>query len=229
MADIRVFSGGAPKDIFTQLAPKFEAKSGYTVALSYMVMTDIKDRLAANDVPDILVMPVNLLDGLQKDGTVRGQGRGVLGIIGLGVVARVGAPKLDISTPDKLRAALHAAKTIVHATPGATPSGSHSDMLMKKLGINADKVLHKPGLAGGVQLVADGTADLGIYPASEIVGIAGTQVVGRLPAELQLSIVYGAAVTAKSAAPDAAASFIAFVTDLANRPVWAARGFDPPP
>jgi ABC-type molybdate transport system substrate-binding protein len=49
-----------------------------------------------------------------------------------------------------------------------------------------------------------------------------------LPAEIQLTTIYGAAVTTAAAAPKAAAAFIAFVSDPKNRAVWAHAGFDPP-
>ena len=43
--------------------------------------------------------------------------------------------------------------------------------VMEQLGIAeavAKKIVHKPALEGGVQLVAEGQADIGIYPASEV-------------------------------------------------------------
>jgi Bacterial extracellular solute-binding protein len=68
----------------------------------------------------------------------------------------------------------------------------------------ANKVILKPALNGGVQLVAAGQAEIGIYPASEVTGVKGLTIVGPLPAEINLEFVYGAAVTTDSAAPDAA-------------------------
>ena len=69
-----------------------------------------------------------------------------------------------------------AARSVVHATPGKTPSGTHMGKVMEQLGI-ADamekKVIHRPALEGGVQLVAEGQAEIGIYPASEVANIKG--------------------------------------------------------
>jgi molybdate transport system substrate-binding protein len=102
--------------------------------------------------------------------------------------------------------------------------------VMEQLGIAdamAKKVILKPAL-GGVQLVAAGQAEIGIYPASEVAGVKGLTIVGPLPADINLEIVYGAAVTTDSAAPDAASAFVKFMAAPENRTVWKTAGFEPP-
>jgi len=119
----------------------------------------------------------------------------------------------------------------VHATPGKTPSGTHMGKVMEQLGIAdavAKKVVHRPALEGGVQLVAEGQADIGIYPASEVANVKGVTIIGSLPTGIELSIVYGGAATADSAAGEAAAAFVRFMAAPENRSVWKHAGFDPP-
>jgi molybdate transport system substrate-binding protein len=103
--------------------------------------------------------------------------------------------------------------------------------MLDRLGI-ADamkpKLIHRPALEGGVELVERGEADLGFYPKSEVIGFAGLTVAAPLPAEVQLITIYGAAVTTMGKAPEAAAAFIAFMTDPRHRAAWSAGGFDPP-
>jgi molybdate transport system substrate-binding protein len=85
--------------------------------------------------------------------------------------------------------------------------------VMEQLGIAdamAKKIILKPALDGGVQLVA-AQAEIGIYPASEVAGVEGLIIVGPLPAEINLEIVYGAAVVTDSAAPNAASAFVKFM------------------
>jgi ABC-type molybdate transport system substrate-binding protein len=53
-------------------------------------------------------------------------------------------------------------------------------------------------------------------------------IVGPLPADINLEIVYGGAATTDSAAPDAASAFVQFMAAPENRPVWKAAGFEPP-
>ena len=224
-------SGGAPKEVFALLTPRFEQQTGHQVRFTYAVITALRDRLAAGEAADVLVLPAPVLDGLAKDGKVRADGRAVFGTVGISVVVRQGAPRPDISTKEKFRDAMLAARAIVHATPGQTPSGTHMGKVMEDLGIGGEiskKVIHKPALDGGVQLVAAGEADIGIYPASEVAGVDGLTVVGSLPPGLDLAIVYGAAVSADSAAPGGAAAFVRFMAAVENRAAWKQAGFAPP-
>ncbi len=103
--------------------------------------------------------------------------------------------------------------------------------LIEQLGI-ADamqgRIIHRPALEGGVELVRSGEADLGFYPKSEVINTGGLDLAGPLPDAIQLTTVYGAAVTTASAARDAAKAFITFMREDANRKVWTHGGFDPP-
>ncbi len=231
MATLRILSGGAPKEIFLQLTPQFERKSANKVEFVFAVMSALRDKVAAGEKADVLVMPTNILDDYQKKDVVRAQGRAILGLVSVNAVVRTGAQKPDLSTPDKVRQTILNSRAIVHATPGATPSGTHMGKLIETMGI-ADamkgKIIHRPALEGGVELVASGEADIGFYPKSEVINTDGLTVVGPLPAAIQLTTIYGAAVTTTSAAPDAGAAFIAFMVEAAHRAAWAHAGFDPP-
>ncbi len=229
-AEIRVMSGGAPQEAFAVLTPKFEAQSGHKVKFTYAVITALREKIAAGENADVLVLPVPVLDGLAKDNKIRADARATLGIVGISVVVKEGVPRPDISTKEKFRDAMLAARSVVHATPGKTPSGTHLGKVMEQLGIAdamAKKVIHKPALDGGVQLVSGGEADIGIYPASEVASVQGLTIVGPLPPGIDFEIIYGAAATADAAAPDAAAAFVKFMAAPENRGVWKNAGFDP--
>jgi molybdate transport system substrate-binding protein len=89
---------------------------------------------------------------------------------------------------------------------------------MAELGIAeaiAGKTLHKPALDGVVVVIADGKAEIGIYPASEVALVEGLDVVGSLPPGIDLTIVYGGAATKGSG--DAAADFIRFIASALRR------------
>ena len=230
MATLRIFSGGAPQEIFKQLTPQFERQAGHKVEFVFAVMSALRKKVAAGEQADVLVMPTNILDGYQKDGVVRAQGRAILGLVSINAVVRAGAPKPDLSTPDKVKQAMLAARAITHATPGETPSGTHMGKLIETLGIAEamkGKIIHRSALRGGVELVASGEAEIGFYPKSEVLD-ARLSLVGPLPAAIQLTTIYGAAATAKSAVPDVGAAFIAFMCDQKRRAVWTEGGFDPP-
>ncbi len=230
-AEIHVMSGGAPKEVFALLTPKFEQQTGHKVTFTYAVIAALREKVAAGEQADVLILPVPVLDGLAKDGKVRADARATFATVGTSVVVKEGAAKPDISTKEKFKATMLAAKSVVHATPGKTPSGTHMGKVMDQLGIAeamSKKIIHKPALDGGVQLVAAGEAEIGIYPASEVAGVKGITIVCPLPAGIDFTIVYGGAAMTGSAAPDAAAAFVKFMAAPENRAVWKEAGFEPP-
>jgi molybdate transport system substrate-binding protein len=230
-SEIRVMSGGAPKEVFAQLTPRFEQQTGNKVIFDYDVLSALRDKIAAGERADVLVMPVPMLDGYGKDGKVRTDSRATFGVVGTSVVVKEGASQPDISTKEKFRAAMLSARSVVHATPGKTPSGTHMGKVMEQLGIAdemAKKVVHRPALEGGVQLVAEGQAEIGIYPASEVANVKGVAVVGPLPVGIDFDTLYGGAATTDSAASEAAVAFVRFMAAPENRGIWKSGGFGPP-
>src|SRR4029079_11237223 len=163
MAALFIFSGGAPKQVFNKLTPEFEHRSGHKVSFAFAVTKVLSDRLNAGEKPDVLVLPTNILDAYQGEGKVRGETRAVLGLVSINAVVRKGASPPDLSTPDKVKQAMLAARAIAAAPPGMTPSGTHMGKLIEKLGIAdalKDKMLHRPALEGGVELVERGEAEI---------------------------------------------------------------------
>jgi molybdate transport system substrate-binding protein len=231
MAHITSIAGGAPKAVFDRLAPVFEQRTGHGLNALYDTMSGIAARVAAHEKLDVLVMPVALLEAYVKDGIVVPGSIVPLANIGLGVGVRAGTAVPDISTPDRFRAALLAANSVVHAPPGATPSGAHSDKLIRELGLTdalAGRIILRAGLSGGVAMVASGEAGIGLFPKSEIANAVGVTLAGVLPAALQSTTRYGAGVTTASPSPGPAADFIRFLTEMESCKVWLACGFDPP-
>ena len=228
-ADIRVMSGGAPKEVLAVLTPEFEKQTGHKVHFTYIVISQIQQQLAAGAKPDMVLMPAPALEAQVKAGVMREAPRPNLGIVRIGLVVREGAPKPDISTLEKLKQVMLNAKSVVHATPGATPSGTHLGKVWEQLGI-ADAVkaksLHRNALDGGVAAITKGDAEVGLYPVSEIISEKGVALAGLIPAEVQLNTIYAAGVLTANAAPEPAMAFIKFLTDPANAAHWAHGGFD---
>src|SRR3954452_10743560 len=92
MANLFIFSGGAPKQVFNKLTPGFEQRTGHKVSFVFAVTKVLSDRLAAGEKPDVLVLPTNILDGYQSEGKLRGDSRAVLGLVSINAVVRQGAP-----------------------------------------------------------------------------------------------------------------------------------------
>jgi molybdate transport system substrate-binding protein len=229
--EIRVLSAGAPKEALATLTPEFEHRTGYQVKYSFAVMTAIKQQISAGENNDLIIMTVQDIEAYVKAGKMRPDGWATLGSVGVVVIVKQGASLPDISTAEHFRDALLKARAVVHATPTATPSGAHMAKVIEQLGIAdalQNKVLHRPALDGGVELVANGQAEIGIYPASEVAHVKGVTVVGPLPQALQFTLVYAAAVPTDNAMPAPALALVKFLSDPANRIHWTEAGFDPP-
>jgi molybdate transport system substrate-binding protein len=227
-ADIRVFAGGAAQETLQVLKPEFEKRTGHRVVYTFAHVSIIQKRLAAGEQADVILLPTPLMSNVDKTIGLRSEGRLVLARIGIGVLLREGAPKPEIATADDIRRMLLAAKAIAVPQPDGL-TGSHIMRMMAKLGIAdavAPKLRHKPAIDGAGELVAAGEADVGLYLASEIHKVKGATLVGMLPAELQNYVVYSIAVPKSNTAPEAALTFVKFVSDPASKEQWKLAGFE---
>jgi molybdate transport system substrate-binding protein len=79
---------------------------------------------------------------------------------------------------------------------------------------------------GGVDLVAQGKAEVGLFNISEILPVQGVALVGPLPTSVQSYIVFAAALHAGSRSPGRAQAFVKLATDPASRTQWKAGGLE---
>lgn len=230
-AEINIMSGGAPKEALAVLIPQFEKQTGHRIKMTYAVISVLQQKLAAGETPDMVLLPTSAIAEQAKAGKLKAEGSAPFGTVRIVAIVKDGAPQPDISTEQAFRDTLLKANSIVYSTPTATPSGAHMARVVARLGIAEaveKKVTYRPALDSGVEMVADGKAEIGIYPSSEVVHVKGVTRVGALPDAVQLNLVYGGAVSAANPAPEPALAFIAFLADKANAKVWRDAGFDPP-
>ena len=229
-ADIRVMSGGAPKEVLAVLVPEFEKKTGHKVQITYIVINAMQQKLAAGEKPEMVLMPVPAIEARVKEGLFRADAWAALGTVRIGMIVREGAKAPDISTLEAFRKAMLDAKSIAHANPASTPSGAHFAKVWEQLGI-ADalkpKLVFRNALDGGVAAVSGGEAEVGLYPWSEIIHEKGITPAGLIPAQIQLNNVYGTAVLAANPAPEPAIALVRFLADPANAHHWKHAGFEP--
>jgi len=226
--EIRVFSGGAPQAALRHLAPEFERATGHRLEFTFQLVTDIQRKLAAGEKADVILLPVPLIAATEKTLPLRTEGRIVLARVGIGVIVAQGKTLPDISTAEAVRKMLLNARAIAWADP-STPVGGHLDRTIAQLGIAGEvrpKLIIKAVIHGGAELVAKGGADFGLYLVSEVQTAKGITLAGLLPPPFQSFIVYGAAVPANSATPDAAVAFVKFISDPTKGARWKAAGFE---
>lgn len=227
---IRVYASGAPRVALQRLAPEFERETGRALALTFDGVAPLRARLAAGEKADVILLPAAMLAEMDAKGALRAGSRAALARAGIGVAVRKGATLPDVSTPDAVRSALLAARSIAYSDPKLAPSGVHLQRVLAQLGI-ADAARPKTTLRtpfdGGVELVASGEVEIGIYLVSEIRMTGGVALAGLLPPELQSYLVFAGAVAADSPVPAPALAFLEFLRAPAGRDRWEAAGFEP--
>ena len=229
-ADISVFSSGAPSAVLKKLAVSFARDTGNPVAFTVATPGDLQKKLADGAAPDLVVAPSPVIEKLEHAGTLRAGSRVDLARVGIGVVVREGAALPDISGVEAVRRMLLAAKSIVHTSPnGSGFAGKAVAQMIEQMGI-ADAIKPKltimQAIDGGVDLVAKGEAEIGLFNISEILPVKGVTLAGPLPASVQSYIVFAAALHSGSHAPDAAQAFVRLATDPASRGEWKAGGLE---
>jgi molybdate transport system substrate-binding protein len=229
-AEIKVLASVALTAALNELAPQYERTTGNKLTLGYSLVADIRKRVLEGETADVIILSRPVMDELQKqDKLAPGSIADVAGIA-VAVTARAGAPKPDISSVDALKRTLLAAKSVVYADPAKGGlSGVYFARVLERLGI-ADQMKPKTVLVPGDQsaeVVAKGEAEFGVAQTSEIVPVAGAQLVGLLPGDLNLVTVFSAALGAGTKAPDAATSYVKFITGPTAAPVLKAKGMDP--
>lgn len=228
--ELKVMSAGAVEGALKNLAADYAKANGTAVNFIFGNVGMIQDRLKAGEIADVVILSEAAVDALDKSGGLASGSVVPLGRIGMGVVVKEGAAKPDISTPASFKAALEAAPSIAYSDPaGGGSSGIYFDSLIQKLGI-ADAVRKKAVLIRGgsaADRVASGEAAMAVQNISELMHVAGVQLVGPFPAEDQNYLVYAAGVLAQSPAPQRALAFIRYLTRPAAEERWTEAGIEP--
>ncbi|HEV2618886.1 MAG TPA: substrate-binding domain-containing protein, partial [Acidobacteriaceae bacterium] len=120
------------------LAKSFTAETGTVVDFNFSGAGLIPAKLETPVPADVVVLMPNDMDSVEQKGLLKPGTRTKLGRDEIGYIVKAGSPHPDISTPDKLRAALLAADLVIYNDPAA---GSASGVVI------AD-VLKDPKLAG---------------------------------------------------------------------------------
>jgi molybdate transport system substrate-binding protein len=231
-ADIDALITTAMKAAIDELVPSFERDTGHTVRVIYGPSGGIARRVIGGEPADVIAIDSRALDDLIRQGKVLPDPTAIAST-GIGICVRKGAPRPDVSTPEALKRALLAAKSIAHTAPaGGGVTAAHIMKLFERLGIAAEVAPKVKLAAGGPNgrvsvLVSSGEAEIGLQQVSELMSNPDVDVIGMLPAELQQITTYSAGVTASAKEPEAAKALIKALTAPATAPVFKAKGLDP--
>jgi molybdate transport system substrate-binding protein len=228
-AELKVLTTGAPKPVVAAVADAYAKANGHTVSLVQDTAGGVRKRIEAGEAADVVVATPEVLDALVTLGRIASGSRVDFARTGVGVGVRDGLPKPDIATVEAFKATLLAAPAIALPDPKAGgTSAVYLDGLFTRLGI-ADMVRAKAKYqAGGyaADIVAKGDAPIVIHQISEITPVKGVTLVGPLPADIQLTSTYSAALAASASANSAAKGLLLALAGAEGRRAAEAAGMD---
>jgi molybdate transport system substrate-binding protein len=206
-----------------QMAPDFEAKTGYKIKVTYAVSGMIKKKVIDGESFDVAFLLMPISDALATGNLVEGSVSPLAGMP-IAMVMKKGAPKPDVSTPEALKQTLLAAKGISypHGTPGAL-AGILTDGMMTKLGV-LDQMVPKLK-PGGIKGVAAGELDFAFLfqPEARDPGIE----IVPMPASVQPVAQMVGAISSHSKNPAIAKQLLDYLSTPAAKAVYVSKGMRP--
>jgi molybdate transport system substrate-binding protein len=228
-AEINAFISTAIKAATDELLPPFERANGHAIRASYAPSGALIPRFERGEPVDVFLTDSTAIDELIKRGKVV-PGRIDLVRTGIGIAVRKGAPKPDVSSPEALKRALLAAKSVGHAAPsGGSITAAHIQGVFQRLGIAAEETPKVKLAAGGPNgrvsvLVSSGEAEIGLQQVSELMSNPEVEVIGMLPPELQLTAIMSAGITTGTRQMEPAKAFIRHLAAPEAMAIYKAKG-----
>jgi molybdate transport system substrate-binding protein len=193
------------------------------LALSYGSTKQLTETASA--ATDVFIMSDAAIDALIGAGTLAAE-RFDIARSRIGVAVRKGAPRPDISTLASFITTLRKAKSVGRSRQGI--SGLHLAGELTRLGLAEElgpKFKAYDGYAA--QACANGEVEIAIQQISELAPVAGLDIVGPVPDELQKITIFSAGIGAHSGHRDNALAFIAFLKSKEVAPTLRANGLEP--
>ena len=188
---------------------------------------DAARRVQAGESFDFVVLASDAIDKLITSGHIDAHSKTDLVHSGVAVAVRAGAAHPDISTEDALRQAVQSAHSLSYSTG---PSGVALARLFERWGI-ADEIKSRivqapPGVPVGA-LVARGDVELGFQQLSELIHIEGIDLLGPLPAAVQITTTFTAGLCPGSSQAAAARGLLDFMASPAAAEAKQRQGMEP--
>ncbi|MBS0528944.1 MAG: substrate-binding domain-containing protein [Proteobacteria bacterium] len=231
MATLRILSAGAVKGLVTALQPAFKADANAGIDGTFSAVGAIQDKFLAGEPCDVLILSQKMLEALHQRGNLLAGEILPLGIVRTGIAVRGGMAVPDITSPAALAAALAASDAIFIPDPERSTAGIFFVSVLKALGIYSDverRLRPFPNGATAMRRLAESTDKnpMGCTEITEINYTPGITLAGPLPKEHDLSTVYSAAVSGKSANPELAHRFVALLSGPQSRSLRIEGGFE---
>ena len=211
-----------------ELAPRFEALSGRALDLVWGTAPMLVRRLQGGETTDVMILNAAGIETMRDAGRIVAGSDVTIASSGVAIAVRAGASHPDISTSAALKRTLLAARAISYTDPAAGgASGIHFAKLLESMGIAAEvnaKNTYPPPGGYSAELLLNGAADLAVQQEPELRAVAGTEIVGPLPGDLNVTTVFRGAIATGCADAVTAAGLLRFLRDPAQVALFRAKG-----
>jgi len=223
---IRLLSTLALKGAVERLAGQYQAATGAKLDADYAPTVGLLKRLREGEKADVLILTREGLDELIGEGAVVAASKVDLARSYVGLAVKAGQPHPDISTEAALRKTLLAARSVAYSKIGA--SGIYFAELIQRLGLAAE-INAKATVTAGftAERLITGEADLAVQQISELKQVAGIEVVGPIPHQLQTAAIFTAGRMASSAKAAQADALLKYLASAEVAPVLRQSGLEP--
>jgi len=224
---VRVLSTLALRGAVRDLSGQYETAGGARIDADFAPTLGILDRLREGDAADVVILTREGLDELVRLGVVVAKTCVDLARSFVGIAVRAGATHPDIATPSALRATLLGARAVAYSRIGA--SGILFAHLIERMGIASEINARARIIPSGftAELLVNGEADLAVQQLSELKQVAGTEIVGPIPRELQTPAVFSAGRLAASGRVAQSDALLKYLVSAEVAHVLRASGLEP--
>src|SRR5439155_4338092 len=224
-----VYAAAAFKSPLAEFAAQYETATGNKVRVVLDTAGATEQKFRDDPQAVLLITTLPVINDAEKTGKLQGGTPYRLGDSLAGIAYPPGSGKPDISTAEKLRAALLSAKRIAFSDParGATV-GIHFMKVIESLGVK-DEVQRKATVAKDgpetMRLVLEEKIDLGVTQIPEILQASRNAVAGPFPKEFELATTYS--LWYRNNISPAGQGFVSLLTSPASRTKLAENGIRP--
>ena len=217
----------ATRQVLADLVAAYAQHADVDITIESVGGVDAARRVQGGEAFDFVVLASDAIEKLIASGHIVAASKTDLVHSGVAVAVRSGATQPDISSEDALRHSVQSARSLSYSTG---PSGVALARLFGRWGI-ADEIKSRivqtpPGVPVGA-LVARGDVELGFQQLSELIHIEGIDLLGPLPAAVQITTTFTAGLCPGSKQAAAVRGLLDFMASPAAAEAKQNQGMEP--
>ena len=226
-AEVKVLCAAGASTAMRALAAPFERDSGHKLVVTFVAGPVVKTAIDKDGPYDLAISQPETIDAMLGEARILRPSRRDLMRTGLGIAAKAGSAPQDIATAEGLKRVLLAVRSF-----GYSKEGSSAAILMTVLdGLQVRSAI-EPKLvplepAQLLQAVTDSRADIALSSIPSIRASGDLMLLGPLPPELDVQVVFTGGIVADGPQHEAAQSFMTYLVSADAVQRLRAAGYEP--